>query len=266
MFLRSTIAAAVVIVVALSPARSIADTPKHYYQVVFDTTGSVEKGFKTGFGYAVYVQFEGKRLLFDLGANADTLQHNLKTAGIDLTKLDAVAISHNHFDHMTGISLIRKARPDLPIIVPPSQDFDGGKVLRLKDQLALGPNLYLIRTHTDVPTVGIADEISVLIKTASGPYLITACSHTGVPTIVDKAMQIAGRDIFFYTGGSRLKFRGKDDARKVASALRQRRVAHVSPGHCSVDHAVGQVFKEELGASYQLSRLGRIFPLQPPKR
>lgn len=245
-------------------AQKAEDRSQNYFQVLFDTTFSKEKDFRTGFGYSVFVQYEGKRLLFDLGADAATLEHNIKTAGIDPATLDAVAVSHNHFDHMSGLTYIRKVRPDLDVFVPPGQDFDDGKLIPLGDTASITPNLTLLRTHTETPTVGIADEISVLIRTAQGPYLITACSHTSVATIVDKAMKLANAEIFHYTGGARLKFRGVEDAKKVVGDLKARKVKHVSPGHCSVDHNVGQVFEEAFTTDYSASRLGRKVMLTPP--
>lgn len=245
-------------------AQAPVDKSQNYFQVLFDVTASVAPGFKTGFGYAVLVQYEGKRLLFDTGADAETLKHNMKVAQIDPATLDAVAVSHNHFDHASGLVYIRKHRPDLAVFVPPGQAFDAGPLTPLADTVAITPNLTLLRTHTETPTVGISDEISVLIRTAEGPYLITACSHTGVATIVDKAMQLAGAAIHHYTGGARLKFRGTGDAKKVAADLKARKVAHVSPGHCSVDHNVGQVFEEAFAAGYVASKLGRKVTLTPP--
>ena len=105
----------------------------------------------------------------------------------------------------------------------------------------------------------------MLIRTTQGPYLITACSHTSVATIVDKAMKIVGEDIFHYIGGARLAFRGVDDTKKVAAELKARKVKHVTPGHCSVDHNVGQVFKETFPLGYVGSRLGVKVKLTAPK-
>ena len=73
-------------------------------QVLFDTTGVVVKGFRAGFGCAVFVEFRGKRLRLDLGSDADTLQHCPRAAGVKPAQLDAVAVSHNHFGHRAGLS------------------------------------------------------------------------------------------------------------------------------------------------------------------
>jgi len=257
------------IILALLPglpavAQAPVERSQNYFQILFDMTHSGEQGFRPGFGYSVFVQYEGKRLLFDLGADAGILEQNMKAAGIDPATLDAVAISHNHPDHSAGLSILRKHRPNLAIYVPPGQDFDSGKLIRLRDSVAITPNLMLLRTHTETPTVGISDEISLLIRTAQGPYLITACSHTSVATIVDKSMKLAEEEIYHYIGGARLKMRGVEDTKKVAADLKASKVKHVSPGHCSVDHNVGQVFKEVFPLDYAASRLGRKAMLSAP--
>ena len=263
--MRHVLPALVAILAVLSAGPAWAETePENYFQVVYDVTPQETPGFKPAFGYAVFVKYEGKTLLFDTGWEADILAANLKHAGIDLAKVDAVAISHNHPDHAGGLSVVRKARPELAVYAPPGQSLDGGPVERIEDQLALGPNLILLRTHTETPTVGIGDELSLLIKTAEGPYLITACSHTSVATIVDKAMQIAGRDIFFYTGGARLMMRDAADSKSVAKDLQARRVAHVSPGHCSVDHGVAEIMQSAFPTGYMASKLGAKVALTPP--
>src|SRR6266566_3417814 len=49
-------------------------------------------------GFSALVEHDGKRILFDTGNNADIFQRNVKSLGIDLTKLDFVVISHRRFD------------------------------------------------------------------------------------------------------------------------------------------------------------------------
>ena len=52
-------------------------------------------------GLSVHISYHGKRILFDCGSSEKTL-YNAKKLGIDLRKLDAVVLSHSHYDHAGG--------------------------------------------------------------------------------------------------------------------------------------------------------------------
>lgn len=58
-------------------------------------------------GFAALVTVDGRRILFDTGANEDTVQRNLKALKLDLADVDTVILSHNHWDHVTGLLPLR---------------------------------------------------------------------------------------------------------------------------------------------------------------
>ena len=242
-----------------SPAK-----PEHYYQVITDTTFEAKEGYQQEFGYSVFVRFEGASVLFDTGVTPKALEHNLKTANIDPKSIDILVLSHDHSDHIGGISYIRKTNPDIVVYAAPGQQIDGHPVIRLEDLERITPNLYAIRTHTDSPTSGISDELSLVMRTDQGPYLLTGCSHTGVARIVKKATEIIGQSIFHYTGGARLKFRSLKDTEHVANDLTEMNVSQISPGHCSVDHRVDKALKEHFQGQVLMSVQGQKVALTPP--
>ena len=54
-------------------------------------------------GIAFLVETEGRRLLFDTGQSGTVLLHNLELLNVDPATIDAVAISHAHYDHTGGL-------------------------------------------------------------------------------------------------------------------------------------------------------------------
>lgn len=241
-------------------------TPEHYYQVITDTTFEAEEGYQQEFGYSVFVRFEGKSILFDTGVTPEALEQNLRTAGIDPKSIDVLVLSHNHSDHIGGISYIRKTNPDILVYAPPDQEIDDLPVTRLEDLEQITPNLYAMNTHTDLSTWMILDELSLVMRTKEGPYLLTGCSHTGVSRIVKKASEIIGQPIFHYTGGARLKMRGTDVTKEIANELSELNVAQISPGHCSVDHRVDKALREHFHGRVLMSKQGQKVRLIPPSQ
>lgn len=58
----------------------------------FGTSGTMLKDW----GFSAFIEYGGKRILFDTGNNADIFAHNVKAKGIDFTELDFVVVSHRH--------------------------------------------------------------------------------------------------------------------------------------------------------------------------
>jgi 7,8-dihydropterin-6-yl-methyl-4-(beta-D-ribofuranosyl)aminobenzene 5'-phosphate synthase len=71
------------------------------------STMLADEGFGE-WGFAALVEVDGKRILFDTGANEDTVQRNLKALGLDLADVETVILSHNHADHTTGLLTLRR--------------------------------------------------------------------------------------------------------------------------------------------------------------
>jgi 7,8-dihydropterin-6-yl-methyl-4-(beta-D-ribofuranosyl)aminobenzene 5'-phosphate synthase len=71
-------------------------------------------------GVAFLVETPGGRLLFDTGQSGTVLIHNAEQMGIDLGHVDALALSHAHFDHSGGLaSFLEVCCPDLPLFANP---------------------------------------------------------------------------------------------------------------------------------------------------
>ncbi len=70
--------------------------------VVVDNSVS-RSGLLAEHGWSVLVEAGGKRILLDGGQRANVFLNNTELLGVELSELDAVVLSHGHYDHAAGI-------------------------------------------------------------------------------------------------------------------------------------------------------------------
>jgi 7,8-dihydropterin-6-yl-methyl-4-(beta-D-ribofuranosyl)aminobenzene 5'-phosphate synthase len=85
--------------------------------ILYDAFGK-PSSLKRGWGYSALVEYGGKRVLFDTGGNVDDFAYNVKTLGVDLTRLDFVVLTHRHGDHTSGLNHVLSVNPGVKIYTP----------------------------------------------------------------------------------------------------------------------------------------------------
>ena len=87
----------------------------------------------------VSVQGEDHAVLFDGGASETAIIHNAKRLGIDLHKVEAVVLSHGHYDHFGGLvsALGEISRKDVPLILHPDALLQRWLILRNRNKFKL---------------------------------------------------------------------------------------------------------------------------------
>ncbi len=74
-------------------------------------------------GFSVFIEWGGKRILFDT-AQGEALFHNADLMNIPLNSLDALILSHGHYDHGGNISEVLKGNPRTPVYSHPGALID----------------------------------------------------------------------------------------------------------------------------------------------
>ena len=59
-------------------------------------------------GYSALIEVDGRKILFDTGSRPETVLVNARELDIDLSDVEDVFLSHNHWDHIGGLLTLRK--------------------------------------------------------------------------------------------------------------------------------------------------------------
>src|SRR5260370_32485566 len=106
---------AAIVAVGVSPAHAQWSTGQ--ITVLYDAFGKIST-MKKDWGFSALIEYDGKRVLFDTGNNADIFAHNVDAKGIDLKQLDFAVVSHRHGDHTSGLNHLLKINPAVKIYAP----------------------------------------------------------------------------------------------------------------------------------------------------
>jgi 7,8-dihydropterin-6-yl-methyl-4-(beta-D-ribofuranosyl)aminobenzene 5'-phosphate synthase len=58
-------------------------------------------------GFSALVEVDGHKILYDTGASPDMVLKNAKALHVDLSDVEDVVLSHNHWDHVGGLMTLR---------------------------------------------------------------------------------------------------------------------------------------------------------------
>jgi 7,8-dihydropterin-6-yl-methyl-4-(beta-D-ribofuranosyl)aminobenzene 5'-phosphate synthase len=260
--------------------------------ILYDGFGK-PSAMEKDWGYSAFIEYGGKRILFDTGNNAATLAKNAKAKGVDLSRLDFTVLSHRHGDHMGGMDYLLQVNPEVKIYAPkenfgvygsslPSKFYrrdeslpreqryyDGSPpaVMQfgsawprahfelIEEPKQIAPGIHLISLVSDKPGTLELRELSLAIETPDGMVLIVGCSHPGIEKIVEAAASI-NKKIHLVAGGFHLGTAEDAGIQKVVTSLNDvLKVAYVAPGHCTGEPTFSAL-KKAFGARYLYAGLG----------
>lgn len=230
-------------------------------KVIFDKE-SLDKSFYVGWGVSFLID---DKILFDAGENGGWLLENMRFLDVDLSKIEAVVISHDHWDHWGGLWDLLQQRKGMRVYICPhfSREF--------KDKaLALGANLIETEKLTQIiQNVFSTGEIpgaykgkymaeqALVLKTANGLTIITGCAHPGILKMAEKAKaKFLDELIYFVLGGFHLMESDKRGIEIVVENFKKMNIIKAGPTHCSGEKAE-ESFKKSYGDNFISIKTGQ---------
>jgi 7,8-dihydropterin-6-yl-methyl-4-(beta-D-ribofuranosyl)aminobenzene 5'-phosphate synthase len=276
----------------ISTARSV-----NRITILYDAFGK-SSNLKKDWGFSAFIEYDGQRILFDTGNNADTFAQNVKVLGIDLKRLDFAVISHRHGDHTSGLNYLLSVNPSVRIYAPKEafgvfgaalpgtfyrQDeslpgymryYDGEPPAKMMfgapwpsanfvwvDNLTeVAPAIYLISTVSQAPGTLELRELSLAIKSPKGVVLGVGCSHPGIEKILEASTAV-DKNVHLVFGGLHLVTTPDPEIARLTTALHdQWKVDRLAAGHCTGEPAFA-AFRKAFGDHYVYAGLGSVIEL-----
>ena len=239
---------------------------------------SAPEGLVAEHGLSFYLEYRGGRYLLDAGESGAFLL-NAQRLGVDLSRVEAAALSHGHYDHGDGFTAFFRVNRTAQICARPAvveDDVLHGEHVGLNPglfrrharrfDLADGPRELAEGLHL-IPDA-VPHEQSLAAETAEGLVVLNSCCHAGVDHILaDLRARFPGRPIRAVLGGFHLMGKGgtatlgpaPEEVRALARRLRDELdVREICTGHCTGDPAYA-LLAEELGGRLRPLTTGAVF-------
>lgn len=231
--------------------------------IIYDNN-TLKSGIKPSWGFSCLITIPQYSILFDTGGDPSILINNMLEMDINPEKINNVALSHIHGDHVGGLAgFLRLQKHNITVYLPES--FTKG----FKEEASLlgadikeieGPLMIHRGIYTTGQLGGSIKEQSLILKTSEGLVIITGCAHPGIVEIVDHVRSLFKENIYLLIGGFHLTGKSSKEIMEIAKRLEGLKVENISPCHCSGDTA-REVFKNYFGKNYIECAAGAVIEL-----
>jgi len=181
-------------------------------------------------------------ILFDTFGKPDYVLKQLKRFDIDIDKIKHIVISHDDWDHISGLWKILERNNDVAVYICPHFSPDikskikryGARFVEVDKLTEIRSNVYLSGELKGGSRGGVAlPEQYLAIKTPKGIVIITGCAHPGIVEIAQHAKAVFNSNIRLLVGGFHLKDHTIEEAHDIVLKLKALGVSQVIPFHCT---------------------------------
>lgn len=183
-----------------------------------------KSGLSAEHGLSLYIEHGGHRILFDTG-QSDRFLRNAEALGIDIASVEALVISHGHYDHAGGLEAFCRANSSAKIYVkegffdpkynkdekfigiPYQRALFEGRLQKANSAREIFPGVHIlteiplvhewdthftnlfVRRGGDLELDQFSDEQFLVFAEGEALVVISGCSHRGITNILSAAAE-----------------------------------------------------------------------------
>lgn len=229
-----------------------------------------------GVSYYINLKYEGyeRNILFDTCSSYDVIKYNASLMNVDLKKIDAIVISHGHYDHGGGLKGVLE-QVNAPVFAHPEIFRENFRLpyryiglprehiaeLKAKSNFVLTrdaieifpgvwtsgevPRLNKYEIVEDVFTIKegkvvkdqMIDDTSLFIDIGQSLLVVSGCSHAGIVNIKNHAERMLSKKVSHIIGGLHLLDAGEERVEFTISNLEG---IELFLGHCTGERVVNR--------------------------
>jgi 7,8-dihydropterin-6-yl-methyl-4-(beta-D-ribofuranosyl)aminobenzene 5'-phosphate synthase len=209
-------------------------------------------GLTSHHAQSLFLDFKGSRYLFDTSELFFSFKNNLDVLKILPQRIKAIAISHNHSDHIGSLADFLPFLDSQPIFLPATYS-----LINYPNKHILNKPLELEKDLWLTGPLGMEKEQALVIDLKKqGLIILVGCSHPTLPVIIKKARQITqNKRIFGIIGGFHFKGLTPKEINKYVLYLKSLNSTFIAPSHCTGFQGICAL-KKVLGEKVRISSTG----------
>lgn len=240
--------------------------------VLVDNSAKRDSHLLAEHGLSLHIECDNLKLIFDTG-DTDIYLKNAEKMGIDLSEVDFIVLSHNHYDHTGGVKYFPLRNRRVKLVAQEyafypranyCNDLSRSDITKRFDVLTvdsapfeLSENLVFLGSipclndfekrknfgKVMLPSGKYTDDFckddsALIYKSSEGIVVITGCSHSGMCNITQYATTIAKKKwgiskVKTIVGGLHLINSDPDLLVNITDFLKNNEISEVYPCHCT---------------------------------